>query len=79
MQLWENATMQHNPGITHSYAGINPVLCPQCCESVPKGILAMLVLESLQHSYRNDSLYYVDTVVVRLGQNSSSDKNSTIS
>lgn len=28
----------------------------------------MLDLESLQRSYHNDSLHYVDAVVVRLGQ-----------
>lgn len=28
----------------------------------------MLGLESLQRSYHNDSLYYVDAVVVRLDQ-----------
>lgn len=37
-------------------------------KSIPKGILAMLDLESLQRSYHNDSLHYVDAVVVRLGQ-----------
>lgn len=64
MQLWENATMQHSPGTTHS--GISCV--PTCCENIAEGILAVLVLEYLQRTYHNDSLYYVDTGAIRLAQ-----------
>lgn len=53
---------------THAYSGINPACVLMCCKNRPKGVLAMLGLESLQRSYHNDSLYYVDTVVVRFGE-----------